>query len=202
MNVDKRSVDKANRPHNSTLTHHTPKTTTIDTTQNKNDTATVFESWELMCRGTQRNYPTTNDVFHSPNYARQQGTLDLRRQTNEACRICKLLEKEGRPREELYTNHFGNLPTHCPQWTNMNSVEKKKTAKAAEYCLQCLVPNVRIKNKTDSNKHNQKRCSVTINMKHKYTCLNTSCLKHSWACIAHAEENRPLTDAHRKELST
>ena len=84
----------------------------------------------------------------------------------------------------------------------MNSAEKKKTAKAAEYCLQCLSPNVRIKNKADSNKHNQRRCSVTMNKKHKYTCLNTSCLKHSWACIAHAEENRPLTEAHYKELST
>ena len=162
----------------------------------------MFKSWELLCRGTERNYPTTNDIFHSPNYARQQGTLDLRRQTNEACRICKLLEKEGRPREKLYMNHFGNLPTHCPHWTNMNSAEKKKTAKAAEYCLQCLSPNVRIKNKADSNKHNQRRCSVTMNKKHKYTCLNTSCLKHSWACIAHAEENRPLTEAHYKELST
>ena len=97
MNADKRSVDRANRPHNSTLTHHTPRTTTIDTTQDNNNTTVMFESWELLCRGTQRNYPTTNNIFHSSNYARQQGTLDLRRQTNEACRICKLLEKVGRP---------------------------------------------------------------------------------------------------------
>ena len=95
------------------------------------DNTAMYASRELLCKGTQRKYPTTNSIFHSPNYARQQGTLDLRRQSNEACRICKLLEKEGRPREKLYTNHFGNLPTHCPHWTNMNSAEKKKTAKAA-----------------------------------------------------------------------
>ena len=84
MNADKRSIDKANRPYNSTLTHYTPKITTTDTTQENNNTMVKFKSWELLCRGTKRNYPTTNDIFHSHNYARQQGTLDLRGQTNEA----------------------------------------------------------------------------------------------------------------------
>ena len=112
------------------------------------------------------------------------------------------LGERGRTREELYTNHFGDLPTHCPQWTNMNNVERRKTAKTAEYCLQCLSPNVRIKHKTDSNRHNQRRCAVSIKRKHKYTCLNTSCLTHSWTCTTHAEENRPLTEAHYRELRT
>ena len=104
-------------------------------------------------------------------------------------------------REELYIGPYGNFPTHCPQWASMNIVEKKRTSKLAEYCLQCFSPTVVVKNKTDSNKHSQKRCSVSRRKKHKHTCLNTSCLEHSWICSKHADENRPLIEAHYKEFS-
>ena len=67
--------------------------------------------------------------------------------------------------------------------------------------MQCFSPMVVVKNRTDSNRHNQKRCSVSIRKKHKYTCLNVSCLEHSWTCSEHADDNRPLTEAHYKEFS-
>ena len=37
--------------------------------------------------------------------------------------------------------------------------------------------------------------------KHKFTCLNDTCLKHSWVCQNHADENQPLIAAHQQELS-
>ena len=36
--------------------------------------------------------------------------------------------------------------------------------------------------------------------KHKFSCLNKSCLQHSWTCHSHTEENRPLLDAHYTEI--
>ena len=37
--------------------------------------------------------------------------------------------------------------------------------------------------------------------KNKYSCLNKDCLKHSWVCRDHAEENKPLFDTHCKEMA-
>ena len=131
-NAERRSIDRANRPYNSSITksntpQEVPATTTSQGPQPHNkDNTPRFDSWELLCKGTQRRYPTTNDIFHSPNYARQQGNLNskLQAETNEKCRICKLSESEGRPREKLYMGHFGNFPNHCPQWASMN-IERK-----------------------------------------------------------------------------
>ena len=37
--------------------------------------------------------------------------------------------------------------------------------------------------------------------KNKHTCLNTSCLEHSWICLKHTDENRPLIEAHYNEFN-
>ena len=87
------------------------------------------------------------------------------------------------------------------QWAKMNLAEKERTSKLAEYCLRCLSPKVTIKNKNDCNKHHQTRCSVSSKKKHKFTCLNTSCLKH-WICQEHTDENTPLIEAHYNEFDT
>ena len=99
-------------------------------------------------------------------------------------------------------NHYGNFPTHCPQWTKMNLTEKKRTTKLAEYCLRCFAPKVFIKSQLDGNRHHQTRCYVSGKNKHKFSCLNTTCLKHSWICQDHVDENKPLLAAHYKELDT
>ena len=104
-----------------------------------------FHSWALLCLGTHRCYPNTNDVFHSPNYAKKpkglaQDIFGYFARTNLDCRICRTLENEGEDHGELYTNHHGNSPTHCPQWTKMNKIMKTRTAKQAEYCTQCFAP--------------------------------------------------------------
>ena len=99
-------------------------------------------------------------------------------------------------------NHYGNFPTHCPQWAKMDLAEKKRTSKLAEYCLKCFAPNVFIKNTLDCNRHHKTKCYVSGTNKHKFSCLNTSCLKHSWICQNHVDENRPLLAAHYKEFDT
>ena len=81
-NAERRSIDRANRPYNSSITksnttQEVPATTTSQDPQPHNEDHTPrFDSWELLCKGTQRRYPTTNNIFHSPNYARQQGNLN------------------------------------------------------------------------------------------------------------------------------
>ena len=98
-----------------------------------------FQSWALLCLGTNRCYPNTNDIFHSPTYAKKpegsaQDILGYISRTNLDCRICVTLENEGGTQGELYTNHYDNSPTHCPQWIKMDMTRKARTAKRAEYC--------------------------------------------------------------------
>ena len=84
-----------------------------------------------------------------------------RAKTNPKCRICKLLESTGKYEGELYVNHYGSFPTHCPQWAKMNLAEKKRTSKLAEYCLRCFAPKVIIKSALDCNRHHQTECYVS-----------------------------------------
>ena len=99
-------------------------------------------------------------------------------------------------------NHYGNFPTHCPQWAKMNLSEKKRTSKLAKYCLRCFAPKVVIKNTIDCNKHHQTECYVSGTNKHKFSCLSKTCLKHSWICQDHVNENKPLLAAHYKEFDS
>ena len=71
----------------------------------------------------------------------------------------------------------------------------------AEYCIQFVSPKVFIKTRMDVVKHLDTGCYVKGTNKHKYTCLNKACLLHSWICIKHTKENRPLLEAHHKEAT-
>ena len=103
------------------------------------------------------------------------------------------------PQEQShYDNHFGNLPTHCPQWIRMGITRRAETAKQADYCTQCFDPDVFM---TDVN-HTQHQCKVTKTTKNKFSCLSITCLEHSWTCEDHREENTPLLAAHLEELTT
>ena len=123
-----------------------------------------------------------------------------RAKTNTDCRICKLLERSGTHKRELNVNHYGNFPNHCPQWAKMNLAERTRTSKLAQYCLRCFAPRLVIK-RTNCNKHHQIKCYVSSTKKHKFTCLNKTCLKHSWFCQDHVDENAPLLAAHYEEFN-
>ena len=78
----------------------------------------------------------------------------------------------------------------------MNLAEKERTSKLAEYCLRCFAPKVFPRNTPDCNEDCQHECYVSSTNKHKYSCLTKTCLKHSWICEDHIDENKPLRDAH------
>ena len=188
-NAEKRATDKNNQSSETTtmsskvnIAQNEPETTTPSTVNlsqtPSNAPASRYESWTLLCQDTGRRYPTPDDFFNSINYARRPRNFnpEPRAKTNPDCRICKLLESTGKHEGELYVNHYGNFPTHCPQWAKMNLSEKKRTSKLAEYCLRCFAPKVVIKNTIDCNKHHQTDCYVSGTNKHKFSCLNKACL--------------------------
>ena len=84
----------------------------------------------------------------------------------------------------------------------MDPVEKKRTSYLAEYCLRCFAPKVFIKSKLDCNRHHKTECYVSVTYKHKFSCLNISCLEHSWTFQNHFNENRPLLAAHYGDINT
>ena len=98
-------------------------------------------------------------------------------------------------------DHYGNFPTHCPQWAQMDINEKKNTALEAEYCLRCFAPKIYVKTGIDVIKHHEDECYVKGTNKHKFTCLNKSCVKHSWICQDHVDENTLLLAAHYEEFN-
>ena len=71
----------------------------------------------------------------------------------------------------------------------MDLAERAKVAKLAQYCPQCFAPKLIIK-KNNCKKHLQNRCYVSSEKKHKFTCLNKTCLTHSWICQDQEDENR------------
>ena len=129
---------------------------------------------------------------HSSN-PRIQRTL-----TYPKCRICRILERSGKYEGELYVNHYGYHPIHCPQWCEMSVGWRIHISRLARYCLQCFSPRIFIENITDMKPHYGTECSISHTNKLSLSRLNTSCLQHSWTCPTHTEENRPLLSTHNK----
>ena len=162
-----------------------------------------FKSWTSLCSGTEKRYPDTNDIFRSTHYSRRPRNFEQtpKARTNAECRICKLLDASGNHGGTLYVNHYGNFPIHCPQWAQMDIKEKRKFALEAGYCLRCFSPRIFVMTRTDLIQHRKDECYVKSTNKHKFTCLNKTCLQHSWICRDHTDENRPLLEAHHREAA-
>ena len=120
--------------------------------------------------------------------------------TYKECRICKLLEASGNHGGTPYVNHYGEKNHCCPQWIQMDISEKRMTAMKAEYCLQCFDSETNIKTGLDVARHHKHGCHVMGTTKHRFTCLNGGCLRHSWICRQHSKENGPLLEAHRQVM--
>ena len=110
-NAERRASDRTNHSYNTTtvtieanITQNTPDATVSPrpSPHSRNYTSR-FDSWILLCQGTGRRYPTTDDIFHSINYARRPRSFnpEPRAKTNPKCRICKLLESTGTHEGEL-----------------------------------------------------------------------------------------------------
>ena len=121
-------------------------------------------SWNHLCLGTDRKHPNSDNIFKSTTYARRPKYSQTRAITNPKCRICKILENTGNYKGDLYANHTGNLPTNCPQWTNMDLIQKRRTSYLADYCLRCFAPNVFIKSELDRARHHKNECYVSATL--------------------------------------
>jgi hypothetical protein len=157
-----------------------------------------FTSWKELCRGTNRTYPTEDNIFSSANYGKRPPRFQMspNGMRLQECRICQELERISR-NKNVYEGHYGNYPTHCLSWSEMELVNKEKISRAVGYCPQCMGSKVFIK-----SKHIATECVVNHNRKHMYTCLNKDCLLQSWICKTHMEENQPLYDAHMSEVNS
>ena len=140
-----------------------------------------FTSWKELCKGASHSYPTVDDIFNSANYGKRPPRFQMspNGMRLQECRICQELERIGR-NKNVYEGHYGNYPTHCPRWSEMEQVDKEKIARAVGYCLQCMGSKIVVKSNAQINKHIASECVVKCNRKHKYTFLNKDCLLHSW----------------------
>ena len=162
-----------------------------------------FSSWKELCKGSSRIYPNLDDVYSSVNYGKRPPRFQLspNGMRLQDCRICQELERSGR-NKNVYEGHYGNYPTHCPRWSEMDMAEREKIARTAGYCPQCMGSKIVIKSNAQARTHMATDCTVRFNRKNKYTCLNKDCLLHSWICKTHKEENQPLFDAHMAEVTS
>ena len=143
-NAEKRATDENNHSSDVTtasnktkITHVKPDITDSLCKTPPNNCASRFDSWTHLCLGMDRRYPEAKDIFRSANYGRRPKKFNSgpKAKINPECRICKLLENSGKHEGELYVNHYGNFPTHCPQWTKMDLYMKINTSERAKYCL-------------------------------------------------------------------
>ena len=98
--TEKRAQDRANQSSDPvTITNKIKPTQSepaisanLTQTPNTNQTSR-FDSWTLLCLGTERRYPDTDDIFHSAHYARRPRNFEQvpKARTNAECRICKIL---------------------------------------------------------------------------------------------------------------
>ena len=112
--------------------------------------------------------------------------------TCPTCRICRTLETSGRHEGGLYINHYGDHPIHCPHWRGMSIDWRIHISRRAKYCTQCFSPKIFVESVTERKSHYRTECPITQTNKHVLSCLNASCLQHSWTCPKHTDENRPL----------
>ena len=175
-------------------------TTTQATSATK---APRFSSWKDLCKGAAHSYPTVDDVFNSANYGKRPPRFQLNPNGMRLsdCRICLELERSGR-NKNVYEGHYGNYPTHCPRWSEMEMEHRDRIARTVGYCLQCMGFKVVVKTNAQISRHVATECVVKHGKKNKYTCLNKECLLHSWICSKHKEENQPLFEAHMQEVTS
>jgi hypothetical protein len=93
------------------------------------------------------------------------------------CRICKVLEKSGKDRGNLYNGHYGNYPTHCPRWAEMDMNTKFKTAHNAGFRIRSFSIDFIINDSNTLKQHHEKDCYVKSGTKNKYNCLHEDCLE-------------------------
>ena len=126
--------------------------------------APKFQSWAILCQGTNRNYPNTNDVFHSQIYAKKpESPHTTYNRGSSVCRICT------ETHQEINNFHGGKPLTHCLYWTRRSVTHRAESARQAKYCPKCLNPE----NTTKDTNLTQHHCKITTRTKDKFSCLSS-----------------------------
>ena len=62
----------------------------------------------------------------------------------DSCRICSVVKDDPRFHTDLdlFENHVGDYHTHCPVFIAFTAAKRKAVALKAQFCIQCLDPNV------------------------------------------------------------
>ena len=115
------------------------------------------------------------------------------------CRICRQLETQGDNRN-LYDDHYGNYPTHCPRWAEMTMSERLTILQQAGYCDHCLDPKKKFRNVREVLEHKRDECAVS-RKKNRYSCTVPNCSLHSWCCKPHRHKNDELLRAFNEEAA-
>ena len=108
------------------------------------------------------------------------------------CRVCRTMETSGKHEGGLYVNHYGNHPIHCPHWRGMSIDWRIHISRQAIFCTQYFSPTIFVNSKVEERTHHRTECPITETTKCVLSCLNASCLQHSWTCPKHTDKNRPL----------
>ena len=143
----------------------TSHSTTQDQAAPQPGTGSRFCSWAEICLASVRLAPTSDDFNHWPAYGVspvETFSEDMGRYDG-ACRICRELEKSGKHKGNVYKNHYGNYPTHCPRWAEMTNKERGDIALAAHFCIHCMNPKHVFKSRNESQKHMRDECYMRRN---------------------------------------
>ena len=75
-----------------------------------------FESWAEICFGTERTYPSYNDMQNLATYTKLPKMYQVNPSgtTNNDCRICKILDTTGEYGGSLYMAIMGTIPHTAP----------------------------------------------------------------------------------------
>ena len=105
--------------------------------------------------------------------------------SNGDCRVCKQIESQGNPqRLDLFVNHLGHHTYQCPVFMKLVMKERVQVIRKIQLCQYCLDYKVI----TDRN-HEATCKSKKSNTSHLWKCDSTSCGRHSWVCLTHADNS-------------
>ena len=120
------------------------------------------------------------------------------------CRICDLFVGAQNPPAALHENHLSDWVTGCPVFMMITTPERFRRAREAEFCINCFDKNIRFSNAAHISKDiNQPvQCMVTKDSKHRYSCLDKTCLNHMWICRKHKKLNEPTMKKQQARIKT
>ena len=168
VKANARATDQANMsPGNLATTSHTSTQNppqSQDATQS--GTGSRFCSWAEICLASGHLAPTPDDFNNWPTYAVAPilAVSDGLGRYDGECRICRKLERSGNHKGNLYENHYGNYPTHCPRWAEMNFDDRNDIAIAAQFCTRCMSPKYKSKGRSDLLRHSTYECYTIVSI--------------------------------------